>query len=186
MRRGVSGKFRQLSTREIAPWALDYSTNPLHDEGDTCKQFSHSQPNHNPSAVSQPLYWLVHISQGQKSAINKSRPDDILLFCLWEKKVHECRYNYPASASKPYFLLNVCHHFYKPHIPILWYICTYLLFLLPMFTLCHLRNYMYLIQQNKVQYHHSCYTAWSFYFSLIPSQTYVHFRKHDAGIYFIL
>ena len=38
----------------------------------------------------------MQISQDQESAVNKNRPDNVLLFCLCEK-VHECNYvHYPA------------------------------------------------------------------------------------------
>ena len=90
---GVGGGFRYPPQKPWPAHGLQTVPQIHHTTKETfVSSFTHSQPCYHPSVVSQPLYWLVRISQDQESAINKNRPDKILLFYLCLKKVHECSY----------------------------------------------------------------------------------------------
>ena len=77
----------------MGPETPDHSTSSSHNEGGNSEQFHTQSAFLLPPSSSVPpsvatSFYVLH--RGQKSAINKSRLEHVFLFCLCEKKVHEC------------------------------------------------------------------------------------------------
>ena len=96
LRHPLYNHLSQLCVREVAPWAPNLSTNPLHDKVDICEyMYSHFALS---ILLSGSLACVCFI--GPEIILYKTSPNHISLFCLHEKKAHKCSYN---SSNEFYF-----------------------------------------------------------------------------------
>ena len=102
-------------TREVALWALEYSTSPLHNEGGICEQF-YIQSTYLPlPAVSQTLYLIVYVQWGQYYFVYMKKYKSVVTFSSNKMDFISC-------ASKNSFSHPLCitcgYYFYYWHIKI--------------------------------------------------------------------